>query len=168
MRRFGAWILPVAVIGLFATAAWAQDYDYVYPQAGYYCSDIDLLSREADAIGEVLSKIDSPQRRSMLAEQWIQFSRQRIAKSQDLRAEWLTLQKQQTVSQQEAQQLRVEMLRMEGEIEKLRSENLKLQNENLQLQLLLKQQTNGQASNGQAPNAQTPSATPQAQTLSTK
>jgi hypothetical protein len=180
MRRLGTWILPAAIIGLFATAVSAQDYSYTYPQSGYYyCPDSpELISREADAMSQVLSKIDSPQRRSMLAEQWIQFSRQTITKSLDFREQWLALQKQQTANQQEAQQLRVEMLRMEGEVEKMRAENLKLQNENLQLQLLLKQQPNGQVPNGQTPNArtpdsqtpnvQTPSATPQARTISVK
>jgi hypothetical protein len=180
MRRFGTLILPVAVMGLFATAASAQDLSYPYPQSGYYyCPDSpELISRQAEAISEVLSKIDSPQRRSMLAEQWFQLSKQALARSLDFREQWLAVQKQQVTNDEEAQRVRVEMLRMEGEIEKLRSENLKLQNENLQLQLLLKQQTNGQAPSGQAPNtqtpnsqtpnAQTPSATPQARTISAK
>ncbi len=159
MKRLGALILPVAMIGLFATTAKsADDYPYTYPQPGYYYySDIDLISREADAISEVLSKISSPERRSLLAEQWIQFSRQRIAKTDDFREEWLNLQKQQTANQQDAQQARVEMLKMEGEIEKLRAQNLKLQNENLQLQLQLKQQTGGQPPT-QTTRVQTPPA----------
>jgi len=159
MKRLGALILPVAMIGLFATTAKsADDYPYAYPQPGYYYySDIDLIAREADAIGEVLNKISSPERRSLLAEQWIQFSRQRIAKTDAFREEWLNLQKQQTVNQQDAQQTRVEMLKMEGEIEKLRAENLKLQNENLQLQLQLKQQTGGQTPT-QTTRVQTPPA----------
>ncbi len=162
MRRIGALLLPVAMIGLFATTARsADDYPYYYPQSGYYCSEIDVISREADAISSVLSKISSPERRSLLAEQWIQFSRQRIAKSETFRQEWLNLQKQQTVNQQDAQQARVDMLKMEGEIEKLRAENLKLQNENLQLQLQLKQQTGGQTPT-QTTRAQTPPANPPA------
>lgn len=156
MRRLGALILPAAMIGLFAaTAKSADGYNYVYPQPGYYCSDIDVINREADAISQVLNKINSPERRSLLAEQWIQFARQRVARSEAFREEWLTLQKQQTANQQEAQQLRVEMLKMEGEIEKMRAENLKLQNENLQLQLQLKQQTSGQTTT-QAPPTQAP------------
>lgn len=159
MRRLGAWILPVAVIGLLAAtrgSAEQQDYNYAYPPGWYYCPDFpEAISRAADAMSQVLNSIDSPQRRSMLAEQWIQFSRQMIAKSLAFREDWLTLQKQQTANQQEAQQLRVEMLRMEGEIEKLRAENLKLQNEDLQLQLQLKP-TTGTPTSTQAPPVQTP------------
>jgi len=159
MRRLGAWILPVAVIGLFAAAGGSAeqgDYNYAYPQGWYYGPDTpEAISRQAEAMSKILAAIDSPQRRSMLAEQWLQFSRQMIAKSVDIREDWLTLQKQQTAYQQEAQQLRVEMLRMEGEIEKMRAENLKLQNENLQLQLQLKQ-TAGTPTTTPAPPVQTP------------
>jgi hypothetical protein len=159
MRRLGAWILPVAVIGLFAAtrgSAEQQDYNYAYPQGWYYSPDSpEAISRAADAMSKVLNSIDSPQRRSMLAEQWIQFSRQMIAKSLAFREDWLNLQKQQTANQQEAQQLRVQMLRMEGEIEKLRAANLKLQNENLQLQMQLKP-TTGTPTPAPAPPVQTP------------
>ncbi len=159
MRRLGTWILPVAVIGLFtATMGSAEqgDYNYAYPQGWYYGPDTpEAISRQAEAMSKILAAIDSPQRRSMLAEQWLQFSRQMIAKSVTLREDWLGLQKQQTAYQQEAQQLRVEMLRMEGEIEKMRAANLRLQNENLQLQMQLKQ-TSGTPAPTQTPPAQTP------------
>jgi len=162
MRRLGALILPAAVIGLLAATAGSAEqpgYTYAYPPQGwyYYPDSPELIIKEADTVSDVLSKIDSPQRRSLLAEQWLQFSRQTIARSLDFREQWLTLQRQQVANQQEEQQLRVEMLRMEGEIEKLRAQNLRLQNENLQLQLQLKQQPGGQTPTP-APPVQTPPA----------
>jgi hypothetical protein len=166
MRRLGALLmLPAAVIGLFAaTARPAEDYSYAYPPGGYYyCPDSpELITRSANALTGVLNTISSPQRRDLLAEQWIQFSKQTIAKSLAFREEWLTLQKQQVANQQEAQQLRVEMLRMEGEIERMRAANLRLQNENLQLQMQLKQQTGNQVPSS-APQTQAPPTPSQAQ-----
>jgi hypothetical protein len=168
MRRLGILILTVAGIGLFAgmtpVSAEQPNYSYSYSPSGYsYCPDSpELIARSADALTGVLNTISSPQRRDLLAEQWIQFSKQTIAKSLAFREEWLTLQKQQVVNQQEAQQLRVEMLRMEGEIERMRAANLKLQNENLQLQMQLKQQTGDQVPSS-APQTQAPPAASRAQ-----
>lgn len=166
MRRLGALLmLPAAVIGLFAaTARPAEDYSYAYPPGGYYyCPDSpELITRSANALTGVLNTISSPQRRDLLAEQWIQFSKQTIAKSLAFREEWLTLQKQQVANQQEAQQLRVEMLRMEGEIERMRAANLRLQNENLQLQMQLKGQMSAQAA-VPAPETLPQAAAPEAQ-----
>ncbi len=165
MRRLGTWILLMAVIGLLtATAGSAEQpgYTYAYPPQGwyYYPDSPELIIKEADTVSDVLDAINNPERKSQLAEQWIQFSRQTIAKSLDFREQWLTLQRQQVANQQVEQQLRVEMLRMEGEIEKLRAANLKLQNENLQLQLQLKQQPGGQTpaqtTRVQNPPVQTP------------
>ncbi len=144
MRRLGVLGLLAATIGLATTAAESAnqpDYTYSYPPSGYYyCPDSpEVITRQASAISQVLGNISSPARRDLLAEQWIQFSKQTITKSLAFRGEWLDLQKRQTQSQEEAQQLRVEVLRMEGEIEKMRAANLRLQNENLQLQMQLKQ-----------------------------
>lgn len=150
MKRLGTSILAATTIALFAATATTSaepDYSYSYPTSGYYyCPDSpELISREADAMSNVLSKIDSPQRRSQLAEQWIQFSRQTIERSLNFREQWLALQKRQVANQGESQQLRVELLRMQGDIERLRTQNLKLQNENVQLQMQLKEQTGAQA-----------------------
>lgn len=162
MKRLAVTGLAIAGVGLMtaATTRSAEQPGYAYPPSGYYyCPDApELIAREADSMSQVLGTISSPQRRDMLAEQWIQFSRQTIAKSQAFREQWLDLQKQQLANQQEAQQMRVEMLKMEGEIEKMRAENLRLQNENLQLQLQLKQPAGAQAA---APTPQTqPQPTP--------
>jgi len=144
MRRLGVLGLSVAAIGLAAlgTAQSQNQPGYTY----YYSPDSpELIIRESDSMSQVLGTISSPQRRDLLAEQWIQFTRQTIAKSLAFREQWLDLQKQQVANDQQAQQLRVEMLKLEGEIERMRAANLKLQNENLQLQMQLKQQTGGQA-----------------------
>jgi len=86
--------IPMAVMGLLAaTARSAEDYSSAYPPSGY-CDSPDspeLIGREADAMSGILSKIDSPQRRDMLAEQWIRLSKRTIAKGLAFREEWLTL-----------------------------------------------------------------------------
>jgi hypothetical protein len=154
-----------AAIGLAATVTTssADQAGYSYPPSGYYyCPDSpELIAREANAMSSVLSTISSPQRRDLLAEQWIQFAKQNIAKSMAFREQWLDLQKQQLQNQQDAQQARLDMLKMEGEIEKLRAANLRLQNENLQLQMQLKQ-TGVQAS-APVPQPQPQPIPPQAQ-----
>jgi hypothetical protein len=158
MRQFGTPILAVTVISLFAATTSAQpDYGYYY-----YPDSPELIAREADAMSNVLSKIDSPQRRSQLAEQWIQFSRQAIERSLNFRDQWLAVQKRQVANQEESQQLRVELLKMQGDIERLRAENLKLQNENLQLQMQLKGQMSAQAA-VPAPETLPQAAAPEAQ-----
>jgi len=159
MKRLGA-LLTVTAIGLFAGTAqvWAQS-DYSYPPANYYYGpdSPELIARSADAMSSILNTISSPQRRDLLAEQWIQFAKQTIAKSLAFREQWLDLQKQQVQNQQDGQQARLEMLKLEGEIERMRAANLKLQNDNLQLQMQLKQQTGGQAT-ASAPQPQAPPA----------
>jgi len=149
MRRMGTstrLVAAIALLGIVAAAeAQPQDYNYAYPPNPYYCpSALEVTAAQADTIRGVLDAINSPERRSTLAEQWVQFSKQAIAKSLTFQDQWLALQREQVQSQQQAARSRVELLRLETEIEKLRAENLRLQNENLQLQVQLKQQQQSQ------------------------
>jgi hypothetical protein len=104
---------------------------YAYPSAGWYAyaSTPELIGR----VGEVLDAVDSPQRRSVLAEDWLRFSKQAIAKDLEFQQEWLQLQRRQTAYQQEAEQLRLEAARLQMKAEELRAENLRLEQENLLL-----------------------------------
>lgn len=163
MKR-GVWLLTVMAVGLLAGASRVSAEQPDYPPYSYYYGpdSPELIAKSAEAMSSVLSTISSPQRRDLLAEQWIQFAKQTIAKSLSFREQWLDLQKQQVQNQQDTQQLRVEAMKMEGEIERMRAANLKLQNENLQLQMQLKQQTGGQTT-ASAPQTQAPPAPSQTQ-----
>jgi hypothetical protein len=113
----------------------------------------EIISRA----GEILGAIDNPDRRSQLAEQWLQFSKDVIAKDQDFRDNWLALQKQQLAQGQEAAQLRLEVAQLQVQLEELRAQNLRLEQENLQA----RQQLGPGASNPPAPRASLPTPTPQ-------
>ncbi len=119
----------------------ARTYGYDYAPGGSSITAAEIVNR----VGEVLAAIDSPQRRSQLAEQWLTFARQFITKDQEFRATWLQLQEQQSAQQQEAEQLRLEVAKLQMRIEELRAENLKLEQENLQMQMKLAPRTSRQA-----------------------
>jgi hypothetical protein len=129
----------------------AAQYD-AYPPVGWQYGSPESLDR----ISDVLSAIDSPSRRSALAENWLQFSKSAIAKNLDFRDQWLNLQKQQLNQDQRAEQQRLEMARLQMQIEQLRAENLRLERENLQIRMELNNRTAPEMSNGavvEEPNA---------------
>ncbi len=146
----GAVLLLAMTVG--QTPAIAQyDGGYAYPPGLYYGTPEYL-----DRIGEVLDAVDSPSRRSDLAENWLQFSKSAIAKNLEFRDRWLNLQKQQLSQDQRVEQQRLEMARLQMQIEQLRAENLKLERENLQIRMELNGQAGRQPPNGpvvQEPNA---------------
>jgi hypothetical protein len=112
----------------------AYNYGSPYPAAGVYDPvEYVVTPQVADRIGEILGAINNPQRRSEVAQQWLQFSKQAIARDQEFRKEWLEVQKQQLRQQQQAQQFQLEVAQLQIRIEELRAENLRLEQENLQL-----------------------------------
>jgi hypothetical protein len=136
MERLPTLMLPVSAIVLAAAIAGlgaepVPFNGYAYPPAGWcpFSSTPELIGR----VGEVLGAIDSPQRRSVLAEEWLRFSKQAIAKDLELQESWLQVQKQQTTYQQQVEQLRFELARLQMRIEELRAENLRLEQANLQM-----------------------------------
>jgi len=152
MRRSGivALVATALAMALGQTPAAAQ-YGVYSPVEWQYGSPESL-----DRIGDVLSAIDSPSRRSALAENWLQFSKSAITRNLELRDQWLSLQKQQLNQDQRADQQRLEMARLQMQIEQLRAENLRLERENLQIRMELKSQAAPQTSNGamvKEPNA---------------
>lgn len=154
MRRSGI-VAPVAAVlvsamALGQTPAAAQHTAY-WPVEWQYGSPESL-----DRIGDVLSAIDSPSRRSALAENWLQFSKTAITRNLELRDHWLNLQKQQMNQDQQVEHQRLEMARLQMQIEQLRAENLRLERENLQIRMELNNRAAPQPSNGAAsrePNA---------------
>jgi hypothetical protein len=134
MRRSGIAVLVAAVLvmALGQTPASAQYDGYPYPVYG--------SPESLDRVGEVLGAIDSPSRRSALAENWLQFSKTAIAKNLELRDRWLNLQKEQLNRDQQVEQQRVDMARLQVQLEQLRAENLRLERENLQMRMSLNSQ----------------------------
>ncbi len=101
--------------------------DYL-PAGGYACPAIPQIMGR---MGEILGTIDNPQRRSELAEQWLQYSKQVIAKDQEYRQQWLDFQRQQSARQQQVEELRLEVARLQMQMEELRARNAQLERENL-------------------------------------
>ena len=147
MRRSGTVVLSGAVLVLAMTMGWtpvAAQYDgYAYPPGWQYGTPEYL-----DRVGEVLDAIDSPSRRSDLAENWLQFSKSAIAKNLEFRDRWLNLQKQQLNQDQHVEQQRLEMTKLQMQIEQLRAENLRLERENLQMRMELNSQAPKPTLNG--------------------
>lgn len=147
MRRLGTVVFSGTVLVLAMTMgrtpAAAQYDGYAYPPGWQYGSPEYL-----DRIGEVLGAIDSPSRRSDLAENWLQFSKSAIAKNLEFRDRWLNLQKQQLNQDQHVEQQRLEMARLQMQIEQLHTENLKLERENLQMRMELNNQAARPTPNG--------------------
>ncbi len=140
MERLRTLMLPASVIALALALAGSGAEPvpfngYAYPSAGWYVftSTPELISR----VGEVLGAIDSPQRRSVLAEEWLRFSKQAIAKDLEFQEQWLQIQRRQTTCQQQAEQLRLEVARLQMKVEELRADNLRLEQENLQMRRAL-------------------------------
>ncbi len=154
MERLRTLMLPASVIALAAALAGSgaepvPSNDCAYPSAGWYAfsSTPVLIGR----VGEVLGAVDSPQRRSVLAEEWLRFSKQAIAKDLELQESWLQIQRQQTACQQQAGQWRFELARLQMEIEELRAENLRLEQANLQMRRALASEARQPQSDGPAP-----------------
>jgi hypothetical protein len=129
------------ILALTGARADSRTSNHDYAPGGWNIPTAEIVNR----VGEVLAAIDSPQRRSQLAEQWLTFARQVIAKDQDFRKAWLHFQEQQSEQQQEAEQLRLEIAKLQMRVEQLRAENLRLEQQNLQMQMKLAQGTSRQA-----------------------
>jgi hypothetical protein len=158
MRRLGASIvLAAGVMTVVPAALGAQwgptpvQYDYGYPPPG--ASPSGTLPEVFSRVGEILGAIDSPQRRSDLAEQWLQYSKQVIAKDQEYRQQWLDFQRQQAAQQQQTQELRLEVARLQMQIEELRAQNARLERENLSAQAKLGQASGDRTARASAPQA---------------
>jgi len=129
-------------------------YDYGYPPPGAYPSG--TLPEVFSRVGEMLAAIESPERRSQLAEQWLQYSKQVIAKDQEYRQQWLDLQRRQLAQQQQAEALRMEIAKLQMQIEELRAQNARLERENLLSQSKLGQTSGDRAAGASAPPPSTP------------
>jgi len=161
MKRHGAlMVLAAGVMTLIPAAAGAglaptpvrYDNDYL-PAGGYACPAIpEIIGRT----GEILGAIDSPQKRSELAEQWLQYSKRVIAKDQEYRQQWLDFQRQQAAQQQQVEGLRLEIARLQMQIEALRAQNARLERENLQSQAKLGQTSSDRAARESAPQSPAP------------
>jgi hypothetical protein len=135
MRRLSALIMlsAGALVLLSAGSTAAPDptpvpygYDYL-PPGGYVCPSIaDLLGRASQLLGA----IDSPQERTRLAEEWLDYSKKIIAKDMEYRQQWLELQRQQLSQQQKEEQLRLEIARLQLQLEQLRARNAQLEHGN--------------------------------------
>ncbi len=139
-------IPAIAGVGLGPTPV---RYSTDYLPAGEYpnTASPEVLSRA----GEILGAIDNPERRSQLAEQWLQYSKQVIAKDQEYRQQWLDFQRQQAAQQQQVEELRLEIARLQMQIEALRAQNARLEQENLLSQSKLGQSSQGRTTPESAP-----------------
>jgi hypothetical protein len=113
----GVWIRPVLA---------NYGSPYAVPQGYGGVTTAEMVSR----IGEILAAIDSPQLRTKLAEQWLQFARRTIEKDLELRGDWLQFQKQQLSREEQLEQLRLQVAQLQMRVEELRAENLRLEQEN--------------------------------------
>jgi hypothetical protein len=144
MKRLGVWIVLTAGVMMMiptrthsAPSGWGEaelgptlvQYDYGSPPPGAYPSG--TLPEVFGRVGEILGAIDNPDRRSQLAEQWLQYSKQVIAKDYEYRQQWLDLQRRQLAQQQQTEALRLEVARLQMQIEELRAQNARLERENL-------------------------------------
>ncbi len=128
------------------------DTDYL-PAGGYACPAIpEIIGRT----GEILAAIDNPEKRSELAQQWLQYSKQIIAKDQEYRQQWLDFQRQQAAQQQQVEELRLEIARLQMQIEALRAQNTRLERENLLSQAKLGQTSSDRAARESAPQSPAP------------
>ncbi len=93
-----------------------------------YVATPEIISR----VGEILGAIDSPQRRTELAESWLKYAREVIDRDLEYRQQWLDLERAQLSQQQAIEQLRLEVAHLQLEVEQLRARNAQLQRENLQ------------------------------------
>jgi len=119
----------------------------------YACPAIPEIIGRA---GEILGAIDSPQKRSELAEQWLQYSKRVIAKDQEYRQQWLDFQRQQAARQQQVEELRLEIARLQMQIEALRAQNARLERENLLSQARLGQTPGDRTARESAPPSPAP------------
>ncbi len=158
MKRLGALlVLAIGAMALVPGKTGAQfgptpvryENDYL-PAGGYACPAIPEIIGRA---GQILGAIDSPQKRSDLAEQWLQYSKQVIAKDQEYRQQWLDFQRQQAAQQQQVEALRLEVARLQMQIEALRAQNAKLERENLLSQAKLGQTSSDRATREPPPHS---------------
>ncbi len=148
MNRLGALLVVAGgAMALFSPVIGARyESDYL-PAGGYSSSTIpEILSRA----GEILGAIDNPQKRSDLAEQWLQYSKQVIAKDQEYRQQWLDFQRQQATRQQQVEALQLEIARLQMQVEELRAQNARLERENLLSQSKFGQPSGNRGTTGPA------------------
>jgi hypothetical protein len=160
MKRHGTLIaLAAGVMAMIPAVTGAglgptpvrYDTDYL-PAGGYACPAIpEIIGRT----GEILAAIDNPERRSELAQQWLQYSKQIIAKDQEYRQQWLDFQRQQAAQQQQVEALRLEIARLQMQIEALRAQNARLERENLPSQARLGRTSGDRAARESAPQSPT-------------
>ncbi len=112
----GTWIGPVL-------ANYGSSYSA--PRGNGDVTTAEIVSR----VGEILAAIDSPQLKTKLAQQWLQFARQTIERDLELRENWLQFQKQQLSREEELEQLRLQVAKLQMRVEELRAENLRLEQE---------------------------------------
>jgi hypothetical protein len=128
VASFAAAMILMAALGPARIASASYDV-YGYPPGGLHYGSPAWMDR----ISEVLRAVDSPARRSNLAEEWLRFSQRAISKNLEFQDQWLDIQRQQLRQDQRVAQHRLEMARLQMELERLRQENLLLERENLQM-----------------------------------
>jgi hypothetical protein len=94
-----------------------------------YVATPEIVSR----VGEIIGAIDSPQKRSELAEQWLRYSKEIINQDMEYRRQWLDLQRAQLSQFREVEQLRMEVARLQAQLEELRARNAQLERESLRM-----------------------------------
>jgi hypothetical protein len=134
MKRIRILILSAGAIAAVSllSEAWTgpvlanYGYSSTAPRGYGDVTTAEIVSR----VGEILAAIDSPQLKTKLAEQWLQFARQTIQRDLELREDWLRFQKQQLSREEELEQLRLQVAKLQMRVEQLRAENLRLEREN--------------------------------------
>lgn len=148
MKPFRAFMIPTAAIVLVAVAAQTQAAPlppaYPYPPAGWYHGYPEMIDR----VSEILDAIDNPSEKSMLAKDWLKFSKLAITRSLEQREGFLSIQARQLRHQEEIERADVDIAKLQLRIEQLRAENLKLERENLELRRQMQGQANGQENTG--------------------
>jgi hypothetical protein len=161
MKRFGilmavagaiaVTVLPVARNDDSGGRAYGEvrpvvDYAYGYPPPVAYGGVTPAAI--VDRVGEILAAIDSPQDRSKLAAQWLEFSKRIIAKDLEFREQWLEFQKRQLSRGEEIERLRLQVAQLQIRVEELRAENLRLEQQNQQRQPPPGPESGGRADGG--------------------
>jgi hypothetical protein len=123
MKRFAFLVFTAGVMATTVSPAAAglvpisYSFNYPPPPASGYPVVPDLLGRAA----EILGAIRDSQERTMLAEEWLSFTKELIKEELKYRAQWLELQKRQMDQALQVEQLRLEVARLQQQIEQLRA-----------------------------------------------
>jgi hypothetical protein len=123
MKRFTFLVLTAGVMATTVPPAAAgpaplsYSSNYLPPPDSGYPPLPDLLGRAA----EILGAIRDSQERSMLAEEWLSFTKEIIKEELKYREQWLELQKRQMDQALQIEQLRLEVARLQQQTEQLRA-----------------------------------------------